>query len=430
MKRLLLAAVTLSLLAVAVGLSGSPPAPSGALQVQVEDRNPWTNLRINNDPEDFQFAIVSDRTGGHRARVFSRAVDQLNLLQPEFVVSVGDLIEGGKEDPERLAAEWREFQGYVCRLQMPFFYAPGNHDISNLFQEKLWQEKFGRRYYHFLYKNVLFLVLCSEDPPKTSSMSKYQIAYIQKTLEENAGVRWTFVFLHKPLWTHSDLEKNGWLDVEKLLAGRPYTVFCGHVHRYQKFVRNGRNYYQLATTGGGSRMRGPRYGEVDQVAWVTMKKTGPVLANILLDGVYGEDLTLPVSEEAGIAREQRPTQPVRGRVYFEGTPAAGATVAFHLRSADGKRLTRAGDALVESDGSFVLSTYTPWDGAPEGEYVVTVTQGGPMSPGDSTPRANRLPARYTRPETSGLAVTVHRGQNEFMFDLKPAAAEPKPVEKK
>jgi hypothetical protein len=430
MKRLLLAAVTLSLLAVAVRLSGSPPAPSAALQVQVEDRNPWTNLRINNDPDDFQFAIVSDRTGGHRARVFSRAVDQLNLLQPEFVVSVGDLIEGGKEDPERLAAEWREFQGYVARLQMPFFYAPGNHDISNLFQEKLWQEKFGRRYYHFLYKNVLFLILCSEDPPKSSSISKEQVAYVQKALQENAGVRWTFVLLHKPLWTHADLERNGWLDVERLLTGRKCTVFCGHVHRYQKFVRNGHNYYQLATTGGGSRMRGPRYGEVDQIAWVTVKKSGPVLANILLDGVYGEDLTLPASEEAGVARDLRATHPVRGKVYFEGTPAAGATVAFHLRSADGKRLTRAADALVEGDGSFVLSTYTPWDGAPEGEYVVTVTQGGASAPGDATPRVNRLPARYARAETSGLTVTVKRGQNEFTLTLKADSAVPTPEDKK
>jgi hypothetical protein len=430
MRRLLLAAVTLSLLAVAVAFSGNAPSPSAALQVQVEDRNPWTNLRLNNDPDDFQFAIVSDRTGGHRARVFSRAVDQLNLLQPEFVLSVGDLIEGGKEDPERLAAEWREFQGYLARLQMPFFYAPGNHDISNLFQEKLWQEKFGRRYYHFAYKNTLFLILCSEDPPKTSSMSKEQIAYVQKTLLEYAGVRWTFVLLHKPLWAHADLDKNGWLEVEKLLGSRPYTVFCGHVHRYQKFVRNGRNYYQLATTGGASGMRGPRYGEVDQVAWVTMKRTGPVLANILLDGVYGEDLTLPASEEAGIARTQLPTYPVRGKVYFEGTPAVGATVAFHLREGRARRLSRAGDALVEGDGSFVLTTYTPWDGAPEGEYVVTVTQGGPTSPGDSTPRVNRLPARYARVETSGLTVAVKRGQNEFLFELKPEEAEPRPSEKK
>src|SRR5262249_10006764 len=163
MKRICLGVVAATLLAVAVGLSGNPTPSSSELVVQVQDRNPWTNLRPNNDPADFQFAIATDRTGGHRPRVFSQAVEQLNLLQPEFVLSVGDLIEGGKDNGEKLAAEWREFQGYVSRLQMPFFYVPGNHDLSNLFQEKLWKEKFGRPYYHFLYRNTLFLILNSDD---------------------------------------------------------------------------------------------------------------------------------------------------------------------------------------------------------------------------------------------------------------------------
>ena len=50
-------------------------------------------LKLNDDPDQFHFAVVSDRTGGHRAKVFSRAVQQISLLQPTFVMSVGDLIE-------------------------------------------------------------------------------------------------------------------------------------------------------------------------------------------------------------------------------------------------------------------------------------------------------------------------------------------------
>ena len=40
-----------------------------------------------------------------------------------------------------------------------------------------------------------------------------------------------------------DLKKSGWSEVEKLLAKRKHTVFAGHVHCYQKSVRNGANYY-------------------------------------------------------------------------------------------------------------------------------------------------------------------------------------------
>jgi hypothetical protein len=419
MKRLCLGVIAVTLLGVAVGLSGNPTPTTSELVVRVQVRNPWTNLRLNNDPADFQFAIVSDRTGGHRPRVFSQAVEQLNLLQPEFVLSVGDLIEGGKENADKLAVEWREFQGYVSRLQMPFFYVPGNHDISNLFQEKVWKEKFGRPYYHFVYRNALFLILNSEDPPREGGkIGPEQVKYAQQVLAENEKVRWTVVALHKPLWSHADPKENGWLAVEEALGDRPYTVFCGHVHRFRKFVRNGRNYYQLATTGGGSKLRGIPYGEFDHLVWVTMKKDGPVLANILLDGIYSEDMKRPVTEEEGVATNNRkPVHPVRGKVYFEGTPTPKALVTFFLVTGEQKRLVRAADGIVEPDGSFTLSTYTANDGAPAGEYAVTIFWGeGGDEEGPSGP--NRLPERYSKPDTSGLRFRVQPGENEVVLELK------------
>ena len=56
-------------------------------------------------------------------------------------------------------------------------------------------------------------------------------------------------------------------------------------------------------------------------------------------------------------------QPVRGKVFLDGTPAAGATIAFVEVDAKGKKKTVA-DALVEADGSYVMSSYAAWDGAP------------------------------------------------------------------
>ena len=119
MKRLLLFLFAVSLLLAAVGLSRSTPqsgvSSDTPLQVAVASRNPWTHLRLNRSPEQFQFAIISDRTGGHRAGIFSRAVELLNLLQPEFVLSVGDLIEGYSTS-EQARSQWKEFQAYVGKL--------------------------------------------------------------------------------------------------------------------------------------------------------------------------------------------------------------------------------------------------------------------------------------------------------------------------
>src|SRR5262245_18863144 len=188
MKRLALGGLACVLLAAAVVFSQNQPATtnsSSPMRVEVGERNPWTHLRLNNDAGDFKFVIVSDRTGGHREKIFSRAVEQINLLQPEVVLSVGDLIEGYTTDADKAGREWREFQAFVNNLQMPFFYVPGNHDITNPFMQQLWEEKFGKRYYHFVYKEVLFLVLCSEDPPGKSAVSAEQAAFAKKVLEEN-----------------------------------------------------------------------------------------------------------------------------------------------------------------------------------------------------------------------------------------------------
>ena len=297
MARLLAAVFAGVAVLTVVGLTGgqkpAEPAPSGSadtIQAVVEERNPWTTLDLDDSPDDFHFAVVSDRTGGERQGIFAKAVAQLKLLQPKFVVSVGDLIAGYTENAKDLAAEWKELDNQVRKLRMPFFYVAGNHDVSNEVQDKEWHARFGRRHYSITYRGVLFLMLNSDDPPQQGGrLGREQIAWAGRTLAASKDARWTFVILHRPLWEDKNGNENGWAEVEQLLDGRRYTVFVGHEHRYQKFTRRGMSYYQLATTGGGSDLRGPKHGEVDHFAWVTMKKDGPVVANVVLDGILPDN---------------------------------------------------------------------------------------------------------------------------------------------
>jgi hypothetical protein len=279
--------------------------------------HPWSHLEVNNDPDNFQFAIVTDRTGGHRPGVFMDAVNKLNLLQPEFVVSVGDLIEGYTRDEEVIDREWDEFNGFIEKLQMPFFYVPGNHDYTNDVMANVWAEKFGPSYYHFVYRDVLFLCLNSEAAtrgPAMGGIDKPQYEYIKKVLDEHRDVRWTLVFMHQPLWILDNTMY--WNDVEQLLKGRNYTVFAGHHHHYVKYMRNNSKYIMLATTGGMSRLRGPNFGEFDHVVWVTMTDEGPVIANLLLEGIWHEDVvTEELNEMIGSGRIK--IEPVYEEAYFK-----------------------------------------------------------------------------------------------------------------
>ena len=261
---------------------------------------PWTDVDLLNDPDNFQFAIVSDRTGGMRDGVFKEAVRKLNLLQPEFVISVGDLISGYYDNEEQINREWEDFNKIVAALEMKFFYVAGNHDTWSPFSSEIWEKYFGLRYYHFLYRDVLFLILHSEDGSR-ASVGEEQIQYLAKTLAENRDVRWTFLFIHQPLWAYNEGGLNtSWEKVEALIKDRNHSVFAGHLHEYTQYERNNSRYYQLATTGGGSGLRGPSHGQFDQIAWVTMTETGPRLANLDLDGIYDDDVRTEAMAEISL----------------------------------------------------------------------------------------------------------------------------------
>lgn len=265
----------------------------------LEEAKPWSHEKFYNDPEAFQFAIVSDRTGGHRPGIFGKAVGKLNLLQPEFVLCVGDLIEGYTEDDEIIDAQWDEFYTILEPLEAPFFFLPGNHDISNQAMREQWQQRFGRSYYAFLYHDVLFICMDSNDGDGVT-LSEEQISYVKDVISQYTDVRWTMLLLHHPIWDYQDL--SGFQEIEAALEGRPYTVIAGHRHSYMYEERKGQNYLTLATTGGGSQLRGPSFGEYDHVVWVTMTKDrGPVLVNVALDGIIEKDVVTP--EKRALAQQ-------------------------------------------------------------------------------------------------------------------------------
>ena len=255
---------------------------------------PWTNKPFHNKPENFQFAIVSDRTGGHREGVFGKGVEKINQLYPEFVMSVGDLIEGYTKNDSLINEQWDEFHKILNPLSSRFFYVAGNHDYSNTTMSKQWKERFGKDYYYFIYKGVLFLVMNTNDGDGVL-ISEDQIEFLKETIAQNTDVRWTMVFMHHPLWVYGEL--NGFDQVEELLAGRKYTMFAGHTHRYLHQVRNNQNHYVLASTGGGSKLRGPKFGEFDHIGWVTMTDDGPKLANISLSGIIDHDVSNEITHE-------------------------------------------------------------------------------------------------------------------------------------
>ena len=261
------------------------------LQKINSENKPWTDTLINDNEQKFTFAVVTDRTGGHRKGVWEKGVEKLNLMQPAFVVSVGDLIEGYTENIRQINRQWNEFNEMVNQLEMPFFYVAGNHDYTNETMENEWFKRYGTDHYHFLYNNVLFICLNSEHGHtalKNPDLGDHQVDFVDELLNKYDDVRWTMVFMHQPLWLRES-GKN-WLEIENLLENRKHSVFTGHHHKYTLYERNKNDYFVLSTMGGGSELRGKEYGEFDHFLFITMTEKGPRFANLMLDGIEDKNI--------------------------------------------------------------------------------------------------------------------------------------------
>jgi len=124
--------------------------------------------------------------------------------------------------------------------------------------------------------------------------------------------------------------------------------------------------------------------------------------------------------------------PASGKVLFnKTTPPVGALVVFHPVDPDlEKRIGGKPFGKVKDDGTFTLTTYTENDGAPEGEYGVTIdwrvspragklNLGGEDSGEDRTGGGiSKLKPKYGNPQQPFTRVTVKKGDaNQFTFDV-------------
>ena len=292
---------------------------------QIGCQSKFSGISVNEklkdkNSNDFSFAIIADLNGGEREGIFENAVSKINRMHPVFTLSVGDLIDGGIKDSQEIELQWEIFDQRLKKLNSPFYYVGGNHDLSNVEMVKSWEKRYGPTYYHFKYKNVLFLILNSEDYSNQrfneifeardlalkvlsgevegeyeeteyfkmtersfGDMSDEQLNYFENVIKQNEDVRWTFLFMHKPLWKNKNNRKFQSL-LEKLKT-REYSVFSGHEHSFSQELINGKSFTILATTGGSQNPNNPN--AFDHFTWISMKEK-PSVSHFLLDGVLNE----------------------------------------------------------------------------------------------------------------------------------------------
>jgi hypothetical protein len=104
---------------------------------------------------------------------------------------------------------------------------------------------------------------------------------------------------------------------------------------------------------------------------------------------------------------------VRGQVLQNDKPLVDALVVFHPKVDFHPALPKP-QAITNTEGKFTLTSLTSSDGAPLGDYAITVELRQERLSGEELTRdgPNLLPPQYAKPVTTPLNYSVKRGTNE------------------
>ncbi len=236
------------------------------------------NLSLPRAPGTIRIAVVSDLNASYGSLSYGedvhRAVDRLIELDPDLVLSTGDMVAGQAPGLD-YHGMWRAFHHSVTdRLAsagIPLAVSPGNHDASAFphyanerqHYQSAWRDRrpdlhiIGDAYpfqYAFLFRGILFVSL---DLTLPWHLPVEQLTWLDQTLQAHAEVPVKIVFGHLPLYPvarYKEAEVVGDPRLEDLLQRHRVTLYLsGHHHAYYPARRGELRLVAVGCLGNGVR---------------------------------------------------------------------------------------------------------------------------------------------------------------------------------
>jgi len=153
--------------------------------------------------ESFDVAFITDLHidyGRNAVAGVEKALDTINSLKPDFILTGGDMImDALAQSYGRADSLYNLYQETIKKAEAPVYNTMGNHEIYGIYSrsgadpsnpeygEKMYEKRIGPSYYSFMHKGWKFMILNSiEDTGKdhyVGLIDTVQIGWIKEELE-------------------------------------------------------------------------------------------------------------------------------------------------------------------------------------------------------------------------------------------------------
>ncbi len=184
---------------------------------------PLSTKTVVTEELGFSFAFLTDihLQPEHEAVAgFQQAIDTVNKLDPDFVITGGDLVMDALDQTYgRVDSLYDLYKKVSGELNMPVYNTPGNHEMygwhraeegieSNPdFGKKMFEKKMGDRFYSFDHKGWHFIALDAisrgEDGRYIGKIDEEQIAWLKEDLSQTDKEMPIAITVHIPFITAS-----------------------------------------------------------------------------------------------------------------------------------------------------------------------------------------------------------------------------------
>ena len=248
-------------LAFSIGCSG-PAAPPATFAATLAAYHDGSRVAVVGDLQRTAplLEFWREQNDAERARV----VEAIARARPDLLVVTGDCVFDGGSD-----AQWEAFDKLTSPLRaadIPTVAAFGNHEYwrgraaadAHVFPR--FPLDAGRHWFSLALGPLRLVVLDSNDGELTKEEWSTEVVWYEKMLDAfdaDPGVRGVLVSFHHPPFTNSTVTGDE-REVQRRLvppfarAHKTLAMLNGHVHSYERFLRDGKTY---VVSGGGG---GPR----------------------------------------------------------------------------------------------------------------------------------------------------------------------------